>query len=132
MKACSIFALAAVLASAGCGGSRLPALHPLKGQLLDSEGQGVSEGLLTFRSKNTDILVTAAVGPDGKFEAFTTDTRTRGAGKRRGAPEGTYQVAYIRPATDQAGAGQTSLAEPLVVSAGMSPPVLNLPAAKKK
>jgi len=116
----------------GCKGSKLPELYPLHGQVVRA-GQPVTGGYLTFRSGVSNLIVTAAVGPDGKFEAFSIDTTTRGAKKQKGAPAGTYQVTYHPPSTNQNAVAEEHLQQTvLVVAADNEVTVdLMLPGTKK-
>lgn len=47
------------------------------------------------------MLISAAVGADGRFEVFSMDTQDRDGKKHPGAPEGTYQVTYGVVSQDQ-------------------------------
>ncbi|MSR52226.1 MAG: hypothetical protein EXS09_02925 [Gemmataceae bacterium] len=105
MKAFSFSVLLAVGVAVGCEKvttpPALPELQPVKGQILRGT-QPVSGGYLTLRSDtNQDLMVTAKVGEDGTFEAFTTDTSHKDSQRAVGVPVGTYRGEYGPPSTDQ-------------------------------
>lgn len=91
----------------GCGGSGrpegdLPQLHAARGKVTRS-GAPVAGGLVQLRpvapSAKGDLIVTAAVGPDGGFELATTHALSQR--KAAGAPEGEYAVTYHPPGETQ-------------------------------
>jgi hypothetical protein len=97
-------ALAAALALlAGCSaGAPLPVLHPLAGTVTN-HGQPVRGGALRFFADPAlpDLIVSAPVGPDGRFTAATVRGSDHKGERRPGAPAGVYRVMFYPPAADQ-------------------------------
>ena len=121
MKALSYPVLLAVSFTLGCDKATtppaLPDLHPVKGQILRGS-QPVSGGYLTLRSDaNINLMVTAKVGEDGTFEAFTMDTSHKESKRTAGAPAGTYRGEYGPPSTDQS-VQPIPLKDPVTIVAG--------------
>jgi len=82
--------------------SNVPTLHPVKG-VVQLGGQPVNGGELSIRpdQNQPNLLISATVGADGRFEVVSMDTQDRDGKKHPGAPEGTYQIAYGVVSQDQ-------------------------------
>ncbi len=97
------FALLAVLAFSGCGGSGpySGTLYPTTGQVLLADGKPLNGGSVQFIPKQGGLPATGKIGPDGTFSLMTK--------AREGAVPGEYKV-RIEPSsellTKKGGAGK--------------------------
>ncbi len=88
------------LFAAGCSktSDKLPDLHPAKGSVTKN-GAPASEGSIQFMpTDNRELIrVIGDVDGNGRFELFTVKNNAR----QKGAPAGTYTVAYTPSSTQQ-------------------------------
>lgn len=98
--------IASVAGAHGCSkkssSANVPQLHSVKG-VVNKGGLPVNGGTLFIRpdQDQPNLMISANVGPDGRFEVVSMDTQDRDGKKRPGAPEGTYRITYAPPGQDQ-------------------------------
>jgi hypothetical protein len=82
--------------------SNVPTLHPVKG-VVNRGGKPVNGGELFIRpdQEHPNLLVSATVGTDGRFDVASMDTQDRDGKRLPGAPEGTYRITYTIASQDQ-------------------------------
>ncbi len=101
---CLVFCVL-VLLNNGCARTpkpTMPPLHPVTG-VVCVETIPVAGGSLHVvpQWKNSVGVVTADIGPDGRFELATLDTHDGAATRRPGAPEGTYKIKFVPASPDE-------------------------------
>ena len=105
-------------------------LHPLKGQVKKGN-EVVTAGWLTCTpTDSNDYTVTAQIGADGRFEAFTMRADDKQGKKHPGAPAGTYRVMYGPPGSDQS-ITPIILPEPFKVEVGSNEWLIDIEVKKK-
>jgi hypothetical protein len=80
----------------------MPPLHPVTGVVCNKTAP-IAGGSLHVVPQRSHALfvVTADVGPDGRFELTTLDNQNGTATKHPGAPEGTYKVTFLPDSSDE-------------------------------
>jgi hypothetical protein len=114
----------------GCAGDSLPELHLLSGTITRN-GELVTQGgliLLPDPPNGSNLIVNAAVRPDGTFTAQTEQTTREGKLTiQPGAPAGTYRVVYHPPSNGSKSGLEVELQDWITVSPGANNIALELP-----
>src|SRR5262245_30782683 len=111
-------AIGLLLVAAGCSGSKMPPLNPVKGKATraGSPVEFVSIRLLP-EPDMPEFSVMGLSNSSGEIEVYTIEAKTNR--KKSGAPEGVYTIRVIAPMDEKQHAGATfTLAQKFSVQKG--------------